>query len=145
MFSLRKGDVYSLIETEGIPYYACGREEFLGYLPSLKTGFVLTEENLPRCEKNLVENNYEVAIHDSLIKISSLQKHIPANSLLYKNLWKTKAEKLLDIDENFSLLISSRSEVPFFCGHDKFINRLADNFAGDIRIVNALDFMKKWE
>lgn len=145
MFSLRKGDIAALISSEGIPYYMTSRSEFVGYLPSLKAAFILDEETQQLCKKNLLLTNYSVTLAESVIKIASTNPLLPANSSLYSNLWKTEAEKLLDIDKNFALLISAREEVPVFCGHERFISRLADNFPGDTTVVNALDFIRKCE
>lgn len=145
MFALRKGDIDSLILSEGVPYYLPVRSEFVGYLPSLRTAFILDQNSIAICRKNIKKKNYKVSLRESLICISSKNSLLPASSFLYDNLWKLNADNLLDIDSNFSLLISARSEVPVFCGHKKLINRLADNFAGDITIVNTLEFVNQWQ
>lgn len=145
MFSLRTGDINSLILSEGIPYYSINENNFLGYLPSLQSAFVLNKELLPFCLKNIKPHNYRIFLKESLIQISSKEITIPATSFLYKNLWVKKASQLLDIDKNFSILISEREKVPFYCGHSKFITRLAENFTGKINVVNATNFIKKWQ
>jgi hypothetical protein len=145
MFSLRKGDIDSLILSEGVPFFLPVRNEFVGYLPSLKTAFLLDSRNTAICKRNVKKQNYNVSLRESLICISSKVSTLPASSFLYGQDWLPEAENFLDIDENFDLLFSIRNELPVFCGHKKLINRLADNFAGDITIVNTLEFKNQWE
>lgn len=144
MFNLDKGDLDIIIEAEGIPYYFREKDEFIGYLPSINSFFLMDEESSILCQRNVAVKNYNITLQDSLIKISSKVETIPVCSLLYNNAWVNKANDLLEIDENFSLLISNRPEVPIFCGHKRFVNRLAENFAGDVSTINAIDFIKKW-
>lgn len=144
MFALRSGDIQALIVSEGVPFYSLAQKQFIGFLPSLKSGFILNDKTAKLCASNVNPANYNISIQESLIRIASKNNLVPASSVLYNNLWKAEADNLLDIDKNFFLLISSREEVPVFCGHQKLITRLADNFAGDISVVNVLDFIKQW-
>lgn len=144
MFNLQNGELNILIETEGVPYYSRTRDEFIGYLPSLSSYFMLDEVTEQLCHRNLSIKNYDITLQDSLIKLSSKVDVLPVCSVLYKNSWLKKASDLLEIDDNFNILIPDRPDVPIFCGHKRFVNRLAENFTGDIYNVKALDFIQKW-
>lgn len=146
IFNLRRGDIDMLIKSEAIPYFSTRTHEFVGLLPSLNTSFKLEDKNLKTlCAKNVLPSNYTVTLDDSVISIESKIPHIPASSYLFNNLWLKGASSLLEINEDFSLLLADRSELPIFCGHSKMINRLSENFAGDIYLVNALTFINQME
>lgn len=142
LFALSKGDVDSLIESEALPIYSTLDKKFIGFIPSLSSCFVIEDKRTATVlAEHVEENNYIVALEDSIISISSTNPHmIPATSFLFNNKWWEKAAQILTIDESFNLLITNRKDIPFYCGHEKFINRLAENMSGDIYIVNAF----KW-
>ena len=146
IFNLRKGDIDMLIKSEGVPCFMTSTKEFVGFLPSLNTLFKLDDPELIKlCGSNVKPRNYKVKLDDSVLSIESRRKSLPASSLLFGNKWIRKASRLLELNDEFLLLIPERSELPFFCGHEKIINRLAENFAGDIYLVNALEFARKVE
>ena len=146
IFNLRRGDIDMLIKSEAIPYFSPRTHEFVGLLPSLNTSFKLENEDLKSlCAKNVRASNYTVTLDDSVISVASKFGHIPASSYLFNNLWLKDASDLLEINEDFSILLAERSELPIFCGHSKMINRLSENFAGDIYLVNALTFINELE
>jgi hypothetical protein len=144
IFSLRRGDIDILIESEAIPYFSTHAHEFVGLLPSLNASFKLENDYLKSvCAKNIIAKNYTIKLDNSVISIASKNPLVPASSYLFNNLWFASASRLLEINEEFSLLLADRIELPIFCGHSKMINRLSENFAGDIYLVNALEFTKK--
>jgi hypothetical protein len=144
MFGLQDGDIDILIDAEAVPFYSAAHEEFIGYIPSIDSYFPLDAEAKKACQRNIKDRNYNVDMTDSLIRISSKVKAVSASSFLYNNRWLEPALDLLEIGDNFSLLISNRPEVPVFCGHERFVKRLAENFSGDIYVMNAVEFIKKW-
>jgi hypothetical protein len=144
MFGLQDGDIDILIDAEAVPFYSGAHEEFIGYIPSIDSFFPLDATSKEASLGNVKDRNYNVDMTDSLIRISSKVKNVSASSFLYNNRWLNHALNLLEIDDNFSLLISNRPEVPVFCGHERFVKRLAENFSGDIYVMNAVEFIKKW-
>ena len=144
IFSLRRGDIDILIKSEAIPYFSTHTQEFVGLLPSLNASFKLENDDLKQtCAKNVITKNYSIKLDNSVISIASRRPLIPASSYLFNSLWFANASRLLEINKDFSLLIASRMELPIFCGHSKMINRLSENFAGDIYLVNALEFTRE--
>lgn len=145
MFNLRKGDIHTLIETEGIPVFSPSREEFIGYLPTLRSAFKLNAVNVEYCANNINPSVYKIELKDSLLMITSDNLRQPPSSLLFNNLWVEKANNLLDIShENMYMLVSNRVNSPIFCGHKDIIERLAINFNGDVKISKTKDFIKEY-
>lgn len=145
MFNLRKGDIHTLIETEGIPIFSPSREEFIGYLPTLRSAFKLNTVNVEYCANNIDPSAYKIELKDSLLMITSDNLRQPPSSLLFNNLWVEKANNLLDIShENMYMLVSNRVNSPIFCGHKDIIERLAINFNGDVKISKTKDFIKEY-
>jgi len=146
IYSLHRGDIDLLIESEAIPCFSQEEKTFIGYLPSLQASFRLNELYLEElCAKHIFSKNYKVSLDESVISISSKKVDIPASSFLYGKKWLDEASKLLEINNDFSLLLTNRPEIPIFCGHKKMINRLAENIAGDIYVVNAIEFINRLE
>lgn len=147
IFSLNKGDIEVLIHSEGVPIFSTSEKAFVGYLPSLNSSFFIRGEKMKqRLGSNIVSANYEVILEDSIVSIASKQPSLyPATTYLYKNLWLPESSKLLTPSENFSILISSRKELPFYCGHNKLISRLAESMSGDIYIESFISFCNRME
>jgi hypothetical protein len=144
MFSLRKGDIHSLVKSEGIPFYSPLRNDFVGYLPSLSSAFKLDFSNENICVKNINTKAYTVELEESVISIKSDTRNMPPSALLYDNIWLPRALELLNVlDDDFSILISRQIEAPVFAGHHKVIQRLAINFEGDIKIEKVSSFVKE--
>ena len=144
MFNLRKGDIHTLIETEGIPIFSPSREEFIGYLPTLRSAFKLNAVNVEHCAKNIDPTLFNIELKDSLLMITSSNIRQPPSSLLFNNLWIEPANQILDIfNENMYMLVSNRINSPIFCGHKDIIERLAINFNGDIKSSRTKDFIKE--
>lgn len=145
MFSLRKGDISLLIESEGVPFYSPIRDEFIGYLPSLGSAFALNALTAKTCLRNINKEALEISMEDSVLSIKTKNRSIPPTSFLYTNIWLEKAQQMLDVTEpKISLLISNRTDAPVFCGHEEVISRLAISFEGDIKIVNVNHFIR-WQ
>jgi hypothetical protein len=144
MFGLRKGDIYSLIKSEGIPFYSPLRNDFIGYIPSLGSAFKLDYATESICVNNIQSDSYNISLEESVVSIKSLNRKMPPSALLYENFWLPKALELLNVlDEDFSILISRQIDAPVFCGHHKIIKRLAINFVGDIKIEKVSNFVKE--
>lgn len=144
MFSLRKGDIPAIIKSEGVPLYSPIRNDFIGYLPSLSSAFRLDYASEMQVYKNISKKSFEVTLTSPVLTIKSKEPRIPSTAFLFKNLWVEKAKELLDIEE-FSILVSNNSDAPFFCGHDKAINRLSLNLDNNVKILKTKNFIKEWK
>lgn len=144
MFSLRKGDIKNLINSEGVPIYSALRSDYVGYLPSLGSAFKLDYETERIVSKNVTAHTMILNSNTPVISIETRKKSVPPSSYLYRNVWLPAALELLDVtDNNFLLLVSRNIDVPVFCGHERLIKRLALNSDNNIKIMKVNKFVKE--
>lgn len=146
MFGLRKGDIHSMIKSEGVPVYSTLRNGFIGYLPSLGSAFKLDYATELQVYENIKPAHMSLTMSEPLITVTTVNRSILPTSYLFQNVWLEEASKLLDVDnEDFSLLVSKNIDAPFFCGHDKPIRRLGMNLENDVKIIKVKHFIKGWK
>lgn len=145
MFGLRKGDIHSIIKSEGIPIYSTLRNGFIGYIPSLGSAFKLDYATEQQVHANVQPTHMSISMSEPLITVAANTRNVFPTSFLFQNVWLEEALTLLDVDnEDFSLLVSKNIDVPFFCGHDKPIRRLGMNLENDVKIMKVKHFIKGW-
>lgn len=144
MFSLTGTEISAIIKNEGVPVFSNERKRFNGYLPSLNSVFQLTFRTDKQVRANVKKESYRINLRSGLVCLETYTPKLPATSFLSHIDWADEINNVLPIDETTTLLIPQKIGTPVYCGPKRLIARLANNFTGDILVVNMNTFINEW-